>query len=223
MTYPLLALSDWGLVFGVGVVLLLFLVVGFVILQGTRAQLYWRQRVNEGDTEIIEMLVTEELGRWKTMKPPKGVDPATWAGVRSADLTEVTPEGVRISAVAEGQYALVNGDRREVSNALDEGMKVTAKLADMVLYDIPNVRLPYVQVDIYSTYRDDAGASQRCILSTYADRETADILPWDELDAGQIIRTLNGRYSLDDRGNPVAINPDATGPTGVPAVYYEDD
>lgn len=223
MAPPLLALSDYGLVFGVGIVLLLFLVIGFAIIQGTRAQLYVRQRVLEGDVEVIRALVTEELGRWKTMKPPKDVDPATWAGVRSAELVDVTPDGVRVSAVAEGQYAQVNGDRRQVSSALDEGMKVTAKLADMVLYDIPNVRLPYVQVDIYSTYRDEGGASQRCVLSTYARREVADVLPWDELDAEQVVRTFDGRYRLDDRGNPLPIDPDATGPTGVPAVYYKDD
>ncbi|HXK34188.1 MAG TPA: hypothetical protein VNM91_09270, partial [Dehalococcoidia bacterium] len=116
-----------------------------------------------------------------------------------------------------------NGDRRQVSSALDEGMKVTAKLADMVLYDIPNVRLPYVQVDIYSTYRDEGGASQRCVLSTYAKREVADVLPWDELDAEQVVRTFDGRYRLDDHGNPLPIDPDATGPSGVPAVFYEDD
>ena len=219
---PLLAASDWGIAIAVGFVLLLFLIVGWVIIQGTRAQLYWRQRAEEGDTEIITMLVTEELTRWKTARMPKGEQPSVWHGVQSAELVGVTPESVRLSATAEGQYAMVDGQRREVSTALREGMKVTAKLADIALYDIPNVRLPYVQIDVYSTYRDETGGEQRCIMSTVARREIADRLDWDEMDAEEVVRAFGGRYLLDDRGNAMPIDPDAT-PPGVPAAFYKDD
>ena len=58
--------------------------------------------------------------------------------MQSAELVEVRPDGVRFSASADGQYASVDGERREVSGPLIEGMRVTAKLADMALYDIPN-------------------------------------------------------------------------------------
>jgi hypothetical protein len=220
---PLLAASDYGLAAAIAVLFLLFLIVGWVIVQGTRAQLYWRKLVDEGDIEAITALVSEELTRWKTMRMPKGLSPAIWHGVQSAELMVVTSDGVRLSASAEGQYAMLGGERREVSGALKEGMRVTAKLADMVLYDIPNVRLPYVQIDIYSTFRDEGGLLQQCVLSTTCERELAEDLAWDELEAEEIVRTFGGRYLLDDRGNPLPINPEETGRSGVPAAFYKED
>ena len=118
---------------------------------------------------------------------------------------------------------MVDGQRREVETGLQQAMKVTAKLADMVMYDIPNVKLGYVQIDVYSTFRDDAGSAQRCILSTVAEREVADVLDWDEHDAEEVVRAFGGRYSLDDRGNPLPIDPEQPARTDVPAVFYEDD
>ncbi len=220
---PLLAAADYGIAVAIGVIFLMFIVVGWVIVQGTRAQLQWRRAVDAGDVNAITMLVGDEIARWKTMRMPKTMPPATWHGVQSAELAAATPDGVRISASAESQYALVDGQRRETSSPFKEAMRVTAKIADMVLYDIPNVRLPYVQVDMYSTYRDDAGSSQRCVLSTIARRDVADVLDWDEMEAEQIIATFGGRFLLDDRGNPLPIDPEQTTPSGVPAVFYEDN
>ena len=93
----------------------------------------------------------------------------------------------------------------------------------MVLYDIPNVKLDHAQVDIYSTFRDAAGSSQRCILTTMAHRDLADVVDWDELDAEEVVRAFGGRFSLDDRGQALPIDPDSDGPTGVPAAFYKDD
>jgi hypothetical protein len=220
---PMLAASNWGLAFGIGFVLLIFLIVGYVVIQGTRVQLAWRTRVEEGDVDAIHTLVSDEISRWKSARRPRDAEPSVWHGVQSAELLEVSPDGVRLSASAEGQYALVSGERREVSSALQEGMKLTAKLADMVLYDIPNVRLPYTQIDIYSTYRDEQGASQRCILSTKCDRETADDLDWDATDAAEIVRIFGGKYRLDDRGNPLPVAVDAPARNSVPAAFYRDE
>ncbi len=223
MNTPILAASDYGLVFASMLVLLVFLGIGFVIVQGTRAQMYWRKRVIDGDVDVISMLLTEEVNRWRTMRMPKGFDPGVWHGVQSVELIEVKPDGVRLSATAEGQYAMLEGRRQPVSTALDEGMKVTAKLADMTLYDIPNVTLPWVQVDIYSTYRDDAGSSQRCVISTTARREIANDLDWDGMEAEAVVAAFGGRFLLDDRGNPLPIDPDGGQPVPVPAVFYKDD
>jgi len=221
MLLPLLAASDYGIMVGIGIVLLLFLIVAWVIVQGTRAQLAWRALVDAGDVSAIQTLVSEEITRWKTAKMPKGVSPALWHGVQSAELVEVKPEGVRLSATAEGQYAPVDGARREVTSALDEAFAITARLADMVMYDVPNVKLPYAQVDIYSTFRDKGGATQRCIMSTLCERPTADAIDWDEMSGEEIVRAFRGRYSLDDHGRPNPIDPD-TPATGVPAVFYKD-
>lgn len=221
MLLPLLAASDYGIMVGIGIVLLLFLVVAWVIVQGTRAQLAWRALVDAGDVSAIQTLVSEEVTRWKTAKMPKGISPGLWHGVQSAELVEVKPEGVRLSATAEGQYALVDGARRQVTSELDEAFAITARLADMVMYDIPNVKLPYAQVDIYSTFRDEGGAGQRCIMSTLCERDTADAVDWDEMSGEEIVRAFRGRYSLDDHGNPNPIDPDAPA-SGVPAVFYKD-
>jgi hypothetical protein len=220
---PLLAASDYGLVIAVAVLFVLFFVVGWVIVQGTRAQMAWRRLVDLGDVDAIKTLVGDEVQRWKAMRMPKGTRPSVWHGVQSAELVSVQPDGVRLSASADGQYAVVEGQRREVSPPLAEGMRVTAKLADMVFYDIPNVKLANVQIDVYSTYRDDSGSSQRCILSTECRREVADVLAWDEMDAEEVVQAFGGRFLLDDRGNPLNVDPEAKIATGVPAVFYKDD
>ena len=56
------------------------------IVQGTRAQLAWRKRVEAGDVDAIRTLVGDEVERWKTMRMPKGVDASVWHGVQSAEL-----------------------------------------------------------------------------------------------------------------------------------------
>lgn len=220
---PLLAASDWGLTIGIGFVVLLFLIVGYVVIQGTRVQLAWRQAVEEGDVDAIQTMVSDELKRWKAMRMPKGTEPGVWHGVQSAEVLEVWPDGVRVSAIAEGQFALVSGERREVSNSLHEGMKLTARLTDMLLYDIPNVRLPYVQVDIYSTYRDADTTSQRCIMSTRAERSVGDDLDWDDMEAAEVVEAFGGRYAMDDRGNALPIEVNAPPPNSVPAAFYSDE
>lgn len=222
MVLPLLAASDYGIAVAIFVILILFLITGFVIIQGTRQQVYWRGRVEQGDVEAIRVLVGDEVTRWKTARAPRGIAPAVWHGIQGAELIDVRPDGVRLSATAEGEYALVDGQRREVSSALSEAMRLTARLADMVLYDIPNVKLPLTQIDIYSTYRDGEGASQRCIMTTVAKREVADVLDWDEMPAEDIVRAFGGRFALGDRGNALPIDPNGVGPSGVPSVFYED-
>ena len=76
-------------------------------------------------------------------------------------------------------------------------MKLAARLAEMVLYDIPNVKLPFVQVDIYSAYRDDDGSAQRCILSATCSRETGRCIwtgtTWARGDHAGIRRALPAR------------------------------
>jgi hypothetical protein len=220
---PLLAASNWGLAVAVLFMLMIMVFVGYVVLQGTRTQLAWRELVEQGDVDAIRSLVSDENNRWKTSRMPKGADTSIWHGVQSAELIGVSPASVRIAAAAEGQYALVTGARREVSTAFREGVKLTARLADMLFYDIPNVRLPSVQIDIYSTYRDEHGSSQRCIISTTCDRAIATEIDWDGSDAEEIVRVFGGRFLLDDRGNALPIDVDAPAAMGVPAAFYKDD
>jgi hypothetical protein len=222
MELPLLAASEWGLAIAIFGVLVCFIGATWFIVQATRQQLFWRQRAAEGDVDAIRMMVEDEVARWKTMKMPKGETPSTWHGIQTAELLEVSPGGVRISAIAEGQYAVVAGERREVNNSYREALSLTAKLADMLMYDVPNVRLNDARIDIFSTFRDDQAASQRCIMTTSCSRDVAAGLDWDGMDPEEIVRAFNGRYLLDDRGNAMPIEVDAVRES-VPAVFYEDD
>jgi hypothetical protein len=218
----LLALSNWGLVLAIAGLFVFLAFVSYVVLQGTRTQMAWRDRAAQGDVDVIRTLVGDEIERWKTTRMPKGTDTSAWHGVQGAQLLDVTPDSVRVAATAEGEYALVSGERRETATAFQQGLAVTAKLADLLLYDVPNVRLPSVQIDIYSTFRDENGASQRCIMSTVCDRAIATDIDWDETAPEDIVRAFGGRYSLDDRGNAVPITVDAPR-SSVPAAFYKDD
>lgn len=218
---PLLALSNWGLAIAILFLMVIFGFVTWVILQGTRAHMHWRERVEQGDVDTIRMLAADEIDRWKGTRRPKQVEPGVWHGVQSAELADVTPDSIHVSAVAEGQYALIDGERREVSNSFREALKLTARLAELLLYDVPNVRLPGVRIDIFSTYRDDTGATQKCIMSTFCDRAIASTLDWDDDDPEDIVRAFGGRFALDDRGRALPI--DVTAPAAsVPAAFYED-
>ena len=220
---PLLAVGNWGLAVAVFFVLLLIGFVGYIVLQGTRVQMAWRERVEQGDIDAIQVLVSDEIEHWKTMRMPKGTEPSVWRGVQTAELVEVSPTSVRLSATAEGEYVQAAGERRQVNSALGEGMKVTARLADMFFYDIPNVRLPSVRIDIYSTFRDEQGASQRCILTTNCERTVASTVDWDETPAEEIVEAFGGEYRLDDRGNALPIEVGAPAKNSVPAAFYRDD
>jgi hypothetical protein len=227
---PLLALSNWGLVIMIGLMFVFLAFVSYVVLQGTRTQMAWRERAAQGDVDVIRTLVSDEIERWRTTRMPRGTDASVWHGVQSAQLLDVTPDSVRVTASAEGEYAPVSGahapgtgERREVKTAFEQGLGVTARLADLLLYDVPNVRLPSAQIDIYSTFRDEHGATQRCIISTVCDRAAATDIDWDETPAEDIVRAFGGRYLLDDRGNALPINVEDPPRTGVPAAFYRDD
>lgn len=197
------------MVWGILVVVLLTLFIAYVIIQETRAQRHWRKLVERGDISAIEALVRAEIERWRTQRPPKEVPTSLWHGVQTVELQAVGRDYVRVSATAEAQYAVVEGQRQEVSSALHEGMKITVKLADMLLYDIPNVRLQKVQIDIYTTFRDMSGIStQHCILSTIFDRRVAADLDWDESGPEEIIAAVGGRYQLNEQGAAQPIDPE---------------
>jgi hypothetical protein len=87
-------------------------------------------------------------------------------------------------------------------------MRVAAKLCELVMFDIPNLRLAEVRVDVYSTFRTETGApEQRCILTTIADRAEADDLDWDALRPAEIINRFESRYHLNEHGIAEPIDP----------------
>jgi len=198
----------WGIGWGLLVVFVVALFITYVILQETRAQRHWRRLVDAGDVDAIRRILEAEVQRWKTERMPKGVEASLWHGVQTVELVDVGADFARVSCSAEGQYALVGGERREISSALREGMRLTVKLADMLLYDIPNLRLGQVHIDVYATFREAAvGASQRCILSTMVPRSEVEDLDWETTPPEEVVARLGGRFQADAHGAPQPIEP----------------
>lgn len=194
--------------YGIIVVVLILLFVAFVIVQETFAQLHWRKLVEEGDLSAIRELIEAEADHWRTSRVPKGTPALLWHGVQTVELLEVTETAARLSCSAEGEFALSNGRRVETSSPLAEGMKITMKLAEMTLYDVPNVKLDHVQIDVYTSFRDEEGrAEPRCILSTLVARRMVETIDWEGTSAADFVTLNDGLYAADDRGAVRPIEP----------------
>jgi len=195
---------EWALL-GLSIV---FLFISWVIVQGTRAQLAYRRAIAAGDMVVLRQVVQEAMEQWRTMKRPRDVPPHVWRGIQGMELVSLDTDHIRVRLLAEGEFKMIDGEWREVRGPLEEGMSLTAKTLEMLLYDIPNVRLPWAQVDIYMAYRHQTGRPQlRCILSTAAHREAARRVDWDAWTPKQIVDHFGGRYRLGPEGEPLPVEP----------------
>ena len=199
----------WGIGWGLLVIGLVGALFAYVIFQETRTHRFWRQKVEEGDLEMIRQLVMAEVERWRTESPPKGTPAAVWQGIQGVELVEIGREYIRASTAAEAQFAMVGGARRQVSSALDGAKRITARLAELLFYDIPHVRPERLQIDVYTTFHEVGGeAIQRCILSTLARRAAVAEIDWDNDPPEVIAEQLGARYELDSQGGALPIEPD---------------
>ena len=195
---------EWGILF----ILLILLLVSYVIIQETRAQMHWRNLVQEGDVSAIRELVAAEVEHWHTARVPRGTPALLWHGVQTVELMGVTAKGARVNCSAEGEYAMAGGRRVESSSPLVEGMKITMKLAEMMLYDVPNVKLDHVLIDVYTSFRDNSGrADTRCILSTRVERRVVEHIDWDETAPADFITLTDGRFGATSDGSLIEIEP----------------
>jgi len=197
-----------GLGIGIIIICLIFAFIGVVIFREAFTHRFWQRRVDEGDLEMITQLVQVEVQRWRTERPPKGMAASVWQGIQNVEVIEIDREYVRASTTAEPQFALVGGERRQVSNAIDEAKRVTAKLAERFFYDIPHIRPARVQIDCYTTVQDGGIAAQQCIMTTAANRADAAQIDWDTDPADVIAERLGARYEIDSQGTPTPIQPD---------------
>jgi hypothetical protein len=199
----------WGIVVGVVIIALLFAFIGLVVFKEARTHRFWRQRVEEGDLEMITQLVEAEVARWRAERAPKGTTASVWQGVQTVELVEVGRDYIRASTAAEPQFALAGGQRRQVSGAIEEAKRIVARLAERFFYDVPHVRPERVQIDCYTTYHEPGGAAtQRCILTVLARRGDAAEIDWDSDPPDVIVERLGARYELDARGDALPIEPD---------------
>jgi len=176
---------------------ILFLIVTYIVVQGTRAALAWRKAAAEGDVKVIRDIVEDSLGAWRSMKRPKEVPEEVWRGIQSMQIVEVDAELVRVSCQAEGDYRLLNGRWMETANPLREAMAVAAKGLDVLLYELPHYKPGRVQIDAYMTMREADHATERvCILSTTATRDDArrsQPAPVGELSVADLVRARVAR------------------------------
>ena len=185
-----------------------FLGLAYIIIQGTRAALAWRTAAAKGDLDVIRDIVEDALKGWSSQKRPKPIAAEVWRGIQSLELAGLAPSYVRVSCIAASEYKMQDGRWIELRNPLQEGMAITAKAADMLMYEVIHYRPDNLQIDVYTDYRDDAGATRRqCVLSTLASRDQAREINWEEWTPEQIVEALDGRYQLSDNGRPLPIEP----------------
>lgn len=189
------------IVLGSVVVLGIFLFVGWAVSSEMFQHRAWRRRVEAGDVDIVAALIEEALSAWRSGRPPRGVPANLWAGVQAAELVAVTEDGATLSTSAEGEFRSEEGQRVQVSSALDEAIALAARLLDMMLYDVPNLRLGSVRVDVYSTFTGADGTPvQQPILTTTAERAIADDLTWEALTPAEVLGRFETVYERGPLG-----------------------
>ena len=186
-----------------------FVIFAWMIIQGTRGALAYRRQAAAGDVSVIQEIVEGAINAWRSSRRPKPVDPGVWRGVQSMELIDVGADFVRVSVQAESNYQRVSGQWLEVTSVLQDGMAITAKSTEMLLYELPNVKLNKAQVDVFTSFRDHNGqASRHCILSTVALRDVAaNQVDWDEWTPREIVEVLGGRYRSGKSGSVLPIDP----------------
>jgi hypothetical protein len=187
-------------------IFIVFLLITYIIVQGTRAALAWRQAAASGDVKVIRDIVEDAISVWRSARKPKEVPADVWRGVQSMQLVDAAPGFVRVSCQAQSDYRLVDGRWVEFSNPLQEGFAVAAKASEMLFYELPHYRPDRAQIDIYTSFRDGEGPTQLvCILSVETDRDTVKQVDWEDWSAEEIVDQLGARYRLGERGQPLAI------------------
>ena len=187
-----------------------FLLIGWAISTEMFQQRTWRRRVASGDNEIVEALILEAMAAWRRARPPREVPASLWAGVQRAELAVATADLAIVQSSAEGEFRSVEGRREQVSSALEEAFALAARLVEMMLYDIPNLSLGSVRVDVYSTFTADTGAAvQKPILTTTAHRSDADGIDWDALAPAEIVARFETAWEATESGlaAPITLPP----------------
>jgi hypothetical protein len=183
-----------------------FLIFAYIIIQGTRAAMAWRQAATSGDVKVIRDIVEDAISVWRSARRPKEAPPDVWRGVQSMQLVDAAPGFVRVSCQAQSNYRMVDGVWVEISNPLQEGFGIAAKVAEMLFYELPHYRPDRAQIDIYTSFREGDGLTQHvCILSLEADRDLVKQVDWEEWSGEEIVDHLGARYRLGERGQPLPI------------------
>ena len=69
----------------------LFLLITYIVVQGTRAALAWREEAEKGNVDVIRDMIEDAIKHWQSQKRPKPIAPEVWRGIQSLSLTSVGP------------------------------------------------------------------------------------------------------------------------------------
>ena len=150
-----------------------------VMIKEVRTHRFWQDLVAANDIDAIRGILDQEVERWRTMRPPKGVAAGVWRGVQSMSVLQANARYVALTTSADADFRIVEGRQTQVATALDTAFATAMRLVEMVFYDVPDYRPEVVRVDVYTTYHDAQGrAESQPILSVTADRADAMRLDW---------------------------------------------
>lgn len=197
------------IVLGSLVALAIFLFVGWAVSSEMFQQRAWRQRVATGDVDIIGALIEEAMAYWRRGRIPRGMPGHRWAAIQGAELVAVEPGGATFSASVVSEYRAEGGSRVKVSSDLDEAAALAAKLLELLMFDVPNLRLSLVRVDIFASLGTGGVAAQQPVLSVTAERAVADSLDWDALTPREVLGRFNTIWAeeRDDAIIPITLGP----------------
>jgi hypothetical protein len=194
----------WGIL----AVLALGLFLTYIIWQETRSHLHWRDLVRQGNVWAIHELVAAEIERWHRMRPPAGTPLALWSGVQTVEMVAIGRDHIQVACGTEGEYRMVGSRREQVTTALDAAKRLASKIVEMLMYDIPEVKLDRVRVDVYSSFASPGGTTEQgCILTTTAERSIANAVDWDSEPADKILEHFSTRFEKDETGSGLKIDP----------------
>jgi len=197
------------IVVGSLVVLAIFLFVGWAVSAEMFQQRAWRQRVATGDVDIIGALIEEAMAYWRRGRIPRGMPGQRWAAVQGTELVAVEPGSATFSASIVPEYRAEGGRRVKVSSDMEEAAALAAKLLELLMFDVPNLRLAQVRLDIFASLGAGDDSTQQPILSATADRATADELDWDSLSAREVLDRFDTVWAEERDGAiiPITLRP----------------
>jgi hypothetical protein len=189
-------------------IFILFLIFAFIMIQGTRAALAWRTAADRGDLKVIRDILDDAIKHWSTQRKPKPIAAEVWRGIQSIQLAVVAPGYAGVSCVAASEYKMQDGRWIEMRNPLQEGIAITAKASEMLMYEVIHYRPDTLQIDIFTDYRNESGVTERlCVLSSLITRDQVREVNWEEWTPEQILQSFETRYRLSETGRPLAVEP----------------
>jgi hypothetical protein len=195
------------IVVGSAITLAIFLFVGWAVSAEMFQQRAWRKRVAEGDVDIVGALIGEAMTYWGKSRIPKGMPANRWAAIQGAELIAVAENEATLSASVVPAYHSEGGRRVKVSSDIEEATALAARLLDLIMYDVPNLRLSYARVDVYASLEEAGdGGVQQPILSSTADRATADELVWEDLSPRELLSRFETTWAEERDGHIIPID-----------------